>query len=88
MLRSGRCVRGLLALLPLLRPCPEELKPNWTMEELWCLKAGETRDFEGVKATWPATEPAAILQAGTRGSYSPMQIHRDSLFLYVSGNAI
>jgi hypothetical protein len=61
---------------------------HWTFDELWVFKVGETRDFQGVKASWMATMPAEVLQAGTKGPYGPMQIHRDSMFVFKSGKPV
>jgi hypothetical protein len=61
---------------------------HWTFDELWVFKAGETFDFDGVKATFMATMPANLLNSGTKGPYSPMQIHRDTMFSFQSGKPV
>jgi hypothetical protein len=61
---------------------------HWVMDQMWCFKAGEDVDFDGVKATWMATMPAEVLKAGTAGPYTPMEIHRSTKYLFEKGKPV
>jgi hypothetical protein len=59
---------------------------NWVFDQVWVFEVGETRDFDGVKATWMASMSPEVLKAGTKGPFSPMEIHRQSKYLFLKGN--
>ena len=61
---------------------------HWTMDQLWVFKAGETVDFDGVKATWMAGMSPADVKTGMQGPYTAMEIHRDSKYLFEKGKPV
>ena len=63
------------------------------MDEMWLYTARETRDFDGVKATWMATLPIKGALAGLGGAekfpeYAPSDIQRVSKYLYKKGSQV
>ncbi len=48
------------------------------MDELWALKAGESVDFDGVRATWAATMMPEDMKGLLAVDYAPAQIQRDT----------
>src|SRR5208283_3836137 len=66
---------------------------SWMMDQLWLYTARETRDFDGVKATWMATLPIKGALAGLGGAekfpqYAPSEIQRVSKYLYKKGSQV
>src|SRR5271167_4235893 len=66
---------------------------HWMMDELWMYTAKETRDFDGVKATWMATLPIKGALSGLGGAekfpaYAPSPIQRVSKYLYKKGSQV
>jgi len=61
---------------------------HWTVDQLWVFKAGETVDFDGVKATWVASVSPAEIKAGLQAPYAAMEIHRDSKYLFEKGKPV
>jgi len=59
------------------------------MDQFWVFRAGETVEFEGVKATWIASmTPHAMLAALSGGAYTPTEIHRTSKYMYANGSTV
>jgi len=66
---------------------------SWMMDEMWLYTARETRDFDGVKATWMATLPIKGALSGLGGAekfpqYAPSEIQRVSKYLYKKGSQV
>jgi hypothetical protein len=61
---------------------------HWMMDQMWIYKAGETVDFDGVKATWVATMTPEQLKAGSSKAYIPVDIHRESQWLFEKGKPV
>jgi len=61
---------------------------HWTVDQIWVFKAGETVDFDGVKATWMASMSPADIKAGMQGPYTAMEIHRDTKYKYEKGRPV
>ena len=72
-----------------MNPTPQTARRHWVMDQLSVFRAGETVDFEGVKATWMASmTPQAMLAALSSGAYTPTEIHRTSKYLYANGSTV
>jgi hypothetical protein len=61
---------------------------HWMMDQLWIYKAGETVDFDGVKATWVATMTPEQLRAGSAKAFTPVEIRRESQWLFKKGKPV
>ncbi len=64
----------------------------WLMDSMWLYDAGETRDFDGVKATWMAklNLNAGQMKEGGKpfASYKPTVVARHSKFLWLKGSQV
>ncbi len=64
----------------------------WLMDSMWLYDAGETRDFDGVKATWMAklNLTAGQMKEGGKpfASYKPTVVARHSKFLWLKGSQV
>ena len=68
---------------------------NWLMNELWAYDAGQTYNFDGVKATWMASVkiPPEILEIIGKGGhpfapYKPTVVSRHSKYLWKKGSTL
>jgi hypothetical protein len=87
---NGKTLANKLgAAVVYLNPTPQTARRHWVMDQFWVFRAGETVEFEGVKATWIASmTPHAMLAALSGGAYSPTEIHRTSKYLYANGSTV
>ena len=87
---NGKTLANKLgAAVVYLNPTPQTARRHWVMDQLWVLRAGETVEFEGVKATWIASmTPRAMLAALSGRAYTPTEIHRTSKYLYANGSTV
>ncbi len=60
----------------------------WTMDKVSALTAGETFDFDGIKARWDAQMTPEPGPPQPRGSYATFKILRDTEWLYRRGSAV
>ncbi|MGO9019604.1 MAG: hypothetical protein ACLQVJ_14770 [Syntrophobacteraceae bacterium] len=65
----------------------------WMMDRMWLYTGRETRDFDGVKATWMATLPIKGALSSLGGekrfpAYAPSEIQRVSKYEYLKGTKV
>ncbi len=66
---------------------------HWLMDKMWLYDAGETRNFDGIKATWMAKiEMKGAKPGGDHGkpfaAYEPMTPSRHSKFVWNKGSEV
>jgi hypothetical protein len=61
---------------------------HWMMDELWSYGIGETKDFDGVKATWMGAAPLADFEKAAGKPYAPLETNRASKYLYEKGKPV
>ena len=85
---TKKLAADLKADMVYINPTPQTARRHWVMDKLWVYRAGETVDFYGVKATWVAAMSPENMKAGIKGDYTPMQIHRETQYLYAKGSKV
>ena len=60
---------------------------HWVMDQLWAFGIGETKDFDGVRATWMGSAPLRDFMAALK-PYSPLETNRASKYLYEKGKPV
>jgi hypothetical protein len=61
---------------------------HWMMDQVWVCGIGETRDFEGVKATWMGSTPLRDFLRAAGKPYAPLETNRASKYLYDKGKPV
>jgi hypothetical protein len=61
---------------------------SWVMDEIWLYDTGETRDFDGVKATWVATRTPEMFEVASAPPYTEGLTCRLSKLLYKNGSTV
>ena len=58
------------------------------MDQLWSYGIGETKDFDGVKATWMGAAALEDFMKAVGKPYAPLETNRASKYLYEKGKPV
>jgi hypothetical protein len=61
---------------------------RWMADRIWFTRLGETRDFDGIKATLIGSMETFYHREGTRSAFTPMDVLRQTRFLYERGKPV
>jgi hypothetical protein len=61
---------------------------HWMMDQVWLYAIGETREFDGVKATWMGSTPLADFEKAAGKPYAPLETNRASKYQYDKGKPV
>jgi hypothetical protein len=62
---------------------------HWVMDEVWLFQIGETRDYDGVKATWMGSTSGRTFLFDAMGRhFAPFETNRASKYLYQKGKPV
>ena len=74
-----------------MNPPKPDAQKWWVVDELYVYAAGETYDFDGIKATWVAKMSLADLEAAAKASktpYRPLTNNQFSKWVFKKGNQV